>query len=74
MFPVFCIGFIMDLTTRNQRKKYSTPSLNIAVTKDSYAAFLKIKKTKYEKMITFRKQFFFYTKNWYIRFKNVISH
>ena len=59
MFSVFRIGFVMDLTTRNQRKKYSTPSLNIAVTKDSYAAFLKIKKTKYEKMITFRKQFFF---------------
>ena len=55
MFSVFRIGFVMDLTTRNQRKKYSTPGLIIAVTKVSYEAFLRIKKTKYEKMITFLK-------------------
>ena len=34
-FLVFCIGLSMDPTTRNQRKKWSTPSLNIAVRKVS---------------------------------------
>ena len=31
----FYFVFIMDLTTRNQRKKWSTPSLNIALKKVS---------------------------------------
>ena len=34
-FCFFCIGFTMDPTTRNHRKKWSTPSLNIAVRKVS---------------------------------------